>query len=129
MAAAGHAWAGAALGAASVTLLAFREGGYDDPSAWRAAIVALLAAAALGLLLGPRVQPTRLELLAALGLAALCAWTALSALWSPDPDASLLEAQRTAVYFALIVAAVAVQGRLLAGAVAGITAGVCVRGR
>jgi O-antigen ligase len=49
------------------------------------------------------------------GLAALAAWTALSALWSPDSHSSLVEAQRTALYFAAIVAAIAVRGRLFAG--------------
>lgn len=120
MAAARHAWAGAALGAALVPLLAFREGGFDDPFAWRVSIVALLAAAGLVLVLQPGGAPTRLELVTLLGLGGLCAWTALSALWSSDSQTSLLEAQRTALYLAVVLAAVVVRGRLLTGALAGI---------
>jgi O-antigen ligase len=110
---------GAVLAAAAVTLLAFRDGGYF-PSAWRAATVALVAAAALAIVLRRAAAPSRAQLTVAVGLSALAGWTALSALWSPDPDASLLEAQRTLVYVAAIVAAVAVGGRLLAGTLAAI---------
>ena len=100
-------------------LLAFREGGYDDASVWWAATVALLAAACLAFLYRP-VVPTRLELVAVLALAAFAGWTALSSLWSPDPDASLLEAQRTVMYVAVLAAALVVRGALLAGTLAGI---------
>ena len=102
-----------------VVLLAFREGGYDEASVWWAATVALLAAAGLAFLYRP-VVPTRLELVAVLALAALAGWAALSALWSPDPDASLLEAQRTFLYVAALAAALVVRGALLAGTLAGI---------
>jgi O-antigen ligase len=54
------------------------------------------------------------------GLAAFAGWTALSAFWSPDAHASLLEAQRAVFYLAAVVAAVAVRGPLLAGVMAGI---------
>ena len=106
---------GAALGGATVLLLAFRDGGFDDPAGWRAATVALLAAAALAVVLGAGRSANRLQLVVAGGLAALAAWTALSALWSPESHSSLVEAQRTALYFAAIVAAIAVRGRLFAG--------------
>ncbi|HEX4930378.1 MAG TPA: O-antigen ligase family protein [Gaiellaceae bacterium] len=111
--------AGAVLAAAAVTLLAFRDGGYF-PSAWRVATVALLAAAALAIVVRGTPKPSRGQLAVVLGLAALAGWTALSALWSPDPGTSLLEAQRALVYVAAIVAAIAVGGRLLAGTIAGI---------
>jgi len=110
---------GAVLAAAAITLLAFRDGGYF-PSAWRVTTVALLAAAALALVLRGASKPSRGQLVVVLGLAGLAGWTALSALWSPDPGASLLEAQRTLVYVAALVAAVAVGGRLLAGTLAAI---------
>jgi O-antigen ligase len=110
---------GAVLAAAAVALLAFRDGGYF-PSAWRAATVALVAAAALAIVLRRTAVPSRAQLAVVVGLGALAGWTALSALWSPDPDASLLEAQRTLVYVAAIGAAVAVGGRLLAGTLAAI---------
>ena len=107
------------LAAATITLLSFRDGGYFPPE-WRAATVALVAAAALAVVLGGIVRPNRGQLAVVVGLGALAGWTALSALWSPDPDASLLEAQRTLVYVAAFVAAVAVGGRLLAGTLAAI---------
>ena len=113
-------WAGAALGFAAVVLFAFRDGGYDDPGAWWAATVALLAAAGLAVVLRPPARPSRLALLMLAGLAAFAGWTALSALWSPASDASLVEAQRSVLYVALAAAALAVGGWLVAGAVGGI---------
>jgi O-antigen ligase len=116
----GQAWAGAALAAAAVLLFSFRDGGYDDPRSWRAATVALLAVCGLAFVLGRPARPSRLALVTLLGLAAFAGWTALSALWSSDPDASLVEAQRAALYVALAAAALAVGGWLLPGTVAGI---------
>ena len=118
-----QAWAGAALGFATVVLFAFRDGGYDDPVSWRAATVALLAAAGLALVSWPPARPSRLAVLMLLGLAAFAGWTALSALWSSDPGASLVEAQRAVLYVALVAAALAVGGWLLAGTVGGIAHG------
>jgi len=107
------------LAGAAVTLLAFRDGGYF-PSAWRAATVAFLAAAALAIVLRRASAPSRAQLVVVLALGALAGWTALSALWSPDPAASLLEAQRTLVYVAAVVAAFAIGGRVFAGTLAAI---------
>lgn len=115
----GRGTAGAVLCAAAIVLLAFRDGGYYE-SSWVAATVALLAAAALAVVLGWAVAPTRGQLWLLLGLGAFVAWTALSALWSPDSGASLREAERSLVYVAAIAAAVAVAGRLLAGTLAGV---------
>ena len=112
------------LCAATVVLLAFRDGGYHE-SSWWAATVALFAAAAIALVLGRAVVPTRRQLWLLLGLGVFAVWTALSALWSPDSGASLLEAQRSVVYVAGVAAAVAVGGRLLAGTIAGVAI-VCV---
>ena len=119
MASVGKSVPGAVLAGATVTLLAFRDGGYF-PSAWRAATVALLAAAALAIVLRRASAPSRGQVIVVLGFAAVAGWTALSALWSPDPSASLLEAQRTLVYVAAAVAAAAVGGRLFAGTFAAI---------
>lgn len=110
---------GAVVCAAAVTLLAFRDGGFEPPS-WRAATIALLAVAALAIVLRRAAVPSRTQLAVMLALGALACWTALSALWSPDPGASLLEAQRTLVYVAAVAAAGVVGGRLLAGTLAGI---------
>ena len=119
MASAERSVPGAVLGAAAITLLAFRDGGFD-PSTWRAATVALLAAAALAIVL--RRLPRR------------AGSSSRSCSGSPRSPAGrrslrsgrrirarlLLEAQRTLVYVAAVVAAVAVGGRLLAGTLAGI---------
>ena len=110
---------GAVLAGAAVTLLAFRDGGYF-PSAWRAATVAFVAAAALAVVLRRASVPSRPQLLVVLALAALAGWTALSDLWSPVSDTSLPEAERTLVYVAAAAAAVAVGGRLFAGTFAAI---------
>lgn len=110
---------GAALAAGGVLLLSFAEGGFR-PSAWRAATVAFLAAGALGLVLRGRVRPSRAQLLVGVGFAALAAWAALSAVWSPDAHASLLDAQRTLVYLGLAFAATVLGGSLLAGTLTGI---------
>lgn len=105
---------GCLLAFGAVFLLSFADGGFF-PTAWRAAATGFFCAAALALLLRERVAVSRGQGLVAGALAALIAWTALSALWSPDPDASLLEAQRTLVYLALVLAAAAVAGSLLSG--------------
>jgi len=107
------------LCAAAVALLAFRDGGYF-PSAWWPATVTLLTSAALMIVLGRAASPSRAQLAVVVALGALAGWTALSALWSPDPGTSLLEAERTLVYVAAVVAAVAVGGRPLAGTLAAI---------
>jgi hypothetical protein len=111
--------AGAALATAAVSLLAFADDGYL-PGAWRASAVAFSAVAALTLVLGRRITPTRLQVAAVVGMGALCGWTALSALWSASPGDSLDDAQRTLVYVTALMAALLVRGRLLPGAVAGI---------
>jgi O-antigen ligase len=111
--------AGAVLCAAAITLLAFRDGGFH-PSEWRAATVALLAAAALAVVLRRPPLPSRAQIAVAVGLAALAGWMALSVLWAPDSGPALLEAQRAMVYVAAVLAAIAVRGRLFAGTLAGI---------
>jgi len=116
--------AGAALAFAAVVLLSFADGGFF-PNAWRAGALAFACAAGLALVAsGPR-RPTRAEALLVGGLAAFALWAAVSAAWSIDPDASLLDAQRTLLYVAAAVAALLVRGALLAGTLAGVVA-VCV---
>jgi hypothetical protein len=112
---------GLALAAGAVALLGFADGGFW-PAAWRAATVAFLASAALGLVLRERPRLTCSQVVVAGALAALVAWTSLSALWSLDEGDSLLEAQRTLVYLALVAAAAVLGGSLLAGTLVGITA-------
>jgi O-antigen ligase len=82
--------------------------------------VTLLAAAALSIVLGRAAAPSRAQLAVVLALGAFAGWTALSALWSADPGTSVLEAERTLVYVAAVIAALTVGGRLLAGTLAAI---------
>jgi O-antigen ligase len=83
--------------------------------------VAFFAAAGLSLVLDGRPVLTRLQLLAVAAMAALTAWTAVSALWSIDQHGSWLEAERTVVYLALLLAALTIRGSLLRGTIIGIT--------
>ncbi len=110
---------GGLLAFGGVVLLSFADGGFF-PSAWRAAAVAFFCAAALAFVLRGRVALTRSQALVIGALVALTAWTALSALWSPEPADSTLEAQRTLAYVALVLAAAAAAGSLLTGVLAGI---------
>jgi O-antigen ligase len=111
--------AGALFAAAAVSLLAFAEGGYFRES-WLPATVACSAVAGLALVLGRAARPTRAQIVVVGALAALTAWAALSARWSPDAAASVLEARRTLVYVAAVLAAAVVGGRLLAGTLAAV---------
>jgi len=103
----------------AVVLLSFADGGFF-PNVWRAATAAFLCVAALAVVLRGWTRPSRAQALVASALAALTAWTAVSALWSPDPAGSGLEAQRTLVYLTLVLAAAMVAGSLLTGVLAGI---------
>jgi hypothetical protein len=113
--------AGAALAFAAVVLLSFADGGFF-PNAWRAGALALGCVAGLALLVWEPRRPTRAESLVLGGLAALALWAALSAAWSLDSDASLLDAQRTLLYVAAAAAALLVRGALVAGTLAGVVA-------
>src|SRR5918992_2323066 len=111
--------AGAMLALGAVVLLSFADGGFF-PNAWRAGAVAFACAGGLALLAGRPRRPTRAQAVTVGALAVLGLWAALSATWSADPDASLLDAQRTLLYVLAAVAALVVRGALLAGALAGL---------
>ena len=66
-----------------------------------------------------RTALTRPQLLVLGALATLTIWTALSAVWSPTPADSFLEAQRTLAYLAFVLAAVVVAGSICSGVLAG----------
>jgi O-antigen ligase len=105
----------------AVVLLSFAEGGFESRW-WPAATIGFLAAAALVLVLRGRPPLGRAELATGIAFAALIAWTAFSAAWSGEPHDSRLEAGRTTMYLALLVAAWAIRGALLFGTFAGIIA-------
>jgi hypothetical protein len=91
---------------ATVALVAgtgFAGGGYF-PSSWGWPLLAAGWAAALAAL-GAERGLGSIGAAASLLLVALSLWTALSAIWSLDVTQSLLEAQRTSVYAAAVLAA------------------------
>jgi O-antigen ligase len=104
---------------AAVAATAFADGGYFPRAwGWSGAGLALVAAAAL---VGrERTGRSRLELVSLAGLAGLAAWALLSTVWSENPEASRLEAERGLVYVAGLAALLLVTSRagvpaLLAG--------------
>lgn len=107
------------LALAAVVLFSFADGGFF-PNAWRAGAVAFACVSGLALLAGWARRPTRAEAISVGALAALVLWAGLSAVWSADPDASLLDAQRTLLYVFAAAAALLVRGALLAGTLAGL---------
>jgi len=108
-----------------LTTIGFAEGGLV-PRTWRLASIAVLVLAATALLSRERIVLRRLDWFVLAALAALVVWTALSAAWSSQPTASLLQAERVLVYLAgvlafLLVAERAALPHVLVGALAGIT--------
>jgi hypothetical protein len=101
--AAGTPWL-AIAGLCLVAGTGFAGGGYF-PSSWGWPTVAAAWAAAVALLTGERAALGRLGAAAAVLLVAVAGWTALSTIWSIDVTESVLEAQRTAVYAAALLAA------------------------
>jgi hypothetical protein len=92
---------------AVLTLVAgtgFAGGGYF-PSSWGWPIVGAAWAAGLMLLTDTTTGLGRLAATAVASLAALAAWTALGTIWSIDVTQSVLEAERTLVYVAALLAA------------------------
>ncbi len=84
--------------------LAAAQGGYF-PTSWGWASVPLFWAAAIALVMRDRVQLNAGERIFVCALAALAAWTALSAAWSVAFAQSILEVQRIIVYVAVVSAA------------------------
>src|SRR3954471_22717544 len=74
----------------TVVALGLAQGGYF-PAAWGWGSVGLLCVAATALLVRPQRRLGRLELTFVASLAALVAWTALSAAWSDDVPDTVLE--------------------------------------
>jgi hypothetical protein len=104
-----HSAAAAALAASLIagpTVLAFFSGGYFERPRLIAAILAWVAV--LGaVLLARRPLPTNWAGRLALGgLAALCAWTALSLLWTPVAGQTLDDLQRVLLFLGYLTACV-----------------------
>lgn len=111
------AFLGATLSAGAVVLFAAADGGIA-PTAWRAGTVALAGAAAL-LALRPTTRRVRANLSFAVPLCGYAALSLISALWSADPSASILDAQRTLLYIAGLAAFLLAGEGLAAGVVVG----------
>jgi hypothetical protein len=111
---------GTALVAGAVLLLAAADGGFF-PSSWRWGALALAAGGVVawswpGAVAISRAGVATLVLLACFGL-----WTALSAAWSLDAHASLLEPQRILLYAVALGAFLVARRGLVDGIVAGAT--------
>src|SRR5438105_4278988 len=104
-------WPVAGLVAAIAAALAFDDGGYFPP-AWGWSALALFWVAGLALFLRDRFAFGRLELAMLGSFAGLVAWVALSAIWSPSTERSILDAQRDLVYLGgLLAVLVVARGR------------------
>lgn len=113
------------LAAAVLTPLAAGNGGYFPP-AWGWSAAALLWAAAIAALVRQDVEITAAEAVTVSAYGLLTVWMLISATWSGDTTAAVLEAERTLVYVAGLVALVLVSrrgaiGSLLAGALVAVT--------
>jgi hypothetical protein len=114
----------ATAGAVAVSLVALGAAGGGSSAGswpWATAGFALLAASAL-VLVGVRWIPRRACWFGG-ALLALSVWTGLSALWSIDPNASLRELERDALYVAAFASAL---GLLRLGGRAAVAAGVAL---
>lgn len=100
------------------------HGGYW-PTSWGWTALALSATALVALALGAE-RPSTLELTWLCGFLLICAWTAVSVVWTTSKTQTTLELERSLVYAALVVATIALTRRgsaaaLLWGAWAGTT--------
>jgi len=112
----------------ALVVVAAANGGYF-PTSWGWASLAFAWAAILVLLLAREVELTWEGVTLLGGLTLLAGWTALSALWSVDRGASVLETERVLVYTAGVAALLlAVRGRsqrLLLGSILAAVSAVC----
>jgi cytochrome c-type biogenesis protein CcmH/NrfG len=97
----------AGLAAATLVPIAAASGGYF-PSTWGWTAVALCWVSGLALALRSVIRLAPLEVAALAGLGAFAAWTAASLLWSPAAGPTVLELERTLVYWAVLLAAAVV---------------------
>lgn len=95
----------ATAGVALVTVagLAAASGG-DYPASWGWAALGLLWVGGLALVLRPRIEVGRLQLVQLAGIAGLTAWTLASTAWSVSAAQPVDETTRTLVYLAAAIA-------------------------
>ena len=106
-----------------VAVVGVASGGYF-PRTWRLSTIAFGALAAAALLGRRRIVVVRRDWAFLALLAALTVWTALSARWSGKYETSILEAERTLVYFAAaLTILVGIERRALAQLLGGIVVG------
>jgi O-antigen ligase len=112
---------GLLIAAGGVLLLSAADGGFF-PSSWRWGAVAFAAAGCVAVLLENRLVVSRAGGTFLAGLILFAGWTTLSAAWSLDPHATLLETQRLLLYAAALAAFLAARRGLANGVVLGATA-------
>ena len=93
-----------------VAALSLANGAYF-PVAWGWSALVLLWAAAIALLVRPRIATSRLELVFLTALASFVAWVGASAAWSIDVAGTVLEVERDLVYVAGVAAILLVFSR------------------
>jgi hypothetical protein len=114
--------AAAVVAVGAVGGLAFANGGYF-PTEWGWASIVFLLVALSATIARERLLVGRLGVGLVAGLVLFDLWTALSALWGPDPTPALLETQRVFVYVAAAAAFLVVaHGGGATGLAAGTTA-------
>ncbi len=113
-------WVGAPVAGGAVLLLAAANGGYFS-YIWPFAAVAFLSTGLLLVAMFDAPPPPRAAVWFGFAIAALTAWTALTAAWSASPGKSLIEAERTLVYLCAVVAFVAGRKGLVIGTIGGAT--------
>jgi O-antigen ligase len=115
---------GAGIAASTIVAVSMADGGFfTNERRWTG--LALLCFVAVALLVTDRVELGRVEISALLALTALIAWTLLSAIWSSEPQSSVLETERGLVYLACLVAVLLVSDAVgVASLVGGLLGGI-----
>jgi O-antigen ligase len=115
---------GAGIAASTIVAVSMADGGFFT-NEWRWTGLALLCFVAVALLVTDHVELGRVEISALLALTALIAWTMLSAIWSSEPQSSVLETERGLVYLVCLVAVLLVSDAVgVASLVGGLLGGI-----
>jgi hypothetical protein len=93
----------AAAAAVAIVALGLAQGGFAQ-GGWMLETVAFAAIGMAALVSHGSTRPAGGALLTLAGLAALTAWTAMSAAWAPDDALALVDARRGVLYLAVLVA-------------------------